>query len=66
MKDLGEIFLNILKIFFIELKFIILYCIYQITPGYRITPGHLICIENLILRIIAFGDFANYQKLKLI
>ena len=40
MIDLDEIFLNILKIFFIELKFILLYCINRVTPGHRITPGH--------------------------
>ena len=40
MIDLDEIFLNMLKIFLIELKFILLYCIY------RITTGHLIIISK--------------------
>ena len=46
MIDLNEIsliFLNILKIFLIELKFILLYCIN------RITPSHLIYL-NLNLK----------------
>ena len=42
MIDLDEIFVNILKIFLTELKFMLLYCINRITPGYRIAPGHLI------------------------
>ena len=33
MIDLDEIFLNILKIFLIELKVILLYCINRITQG---------------------------------
>ena len=41
MKDLDEIFLIILKMFIIELIFILLYCINRIIPGHRITPGHL-------------------------
>ena len=36
MIDLNESFLNILKMFLKELKFIILYCINQITPGHLI------------------------------
>ena len=34
MIDLDKIFLNILKTFLIELKFILLYCINRITPGH--------------------------------
>ena len=41
MIDLDEIFLNILQIFLVELKFIFLYCINRINSGHRITPGHL-------------------------
>ena len=41
MIDLDEIFLNILKIFLIEFKFMLLYYFYRIIPGHRITPGHL-------------------------
>ena len=37
MIDLDEIFLNILKIFLIELKVILLYCINRITPGHLIS-----------------------------
>ena len=46
MIDLDEIFLNILKILRIRLKFILFYCINQITPGHRITPGHLTDLES--------------------
>ena len=31
---LGEIFLNMLNIFLVEFKFILLYCINRITPGH--------------------------------
>ena len=34
MIDLDKIFLNMLKIFLIEFKFILLYCINRITPGH--------------------------------
>ena len=40
MIDHDEIFLNILKMFLLELNFILLYCIYRITPGH-ITPHPL-------------------------
>ena len=36
MIDLDEIFLTILKMFIIKLKFTFLYFIYRITPGYLI------------------------------
>ena len=53
MIDLDEIFLNILKIFLIELKVILLYCIN------RITSDHLIAISdgyynNLLILFVVY------------
>ena len=52
MIDLDEIFLNKLKIFLKQIKFILLYCID------RITPGHLKTL--LYMLVFVFGK--NFKK----
>ena len=48
MINLDEIFINLLSIFLIELKFLLLYCINRITPGHRITLDHLISLLDMV------------------
>ena len=56
MIDLDEIFLNMLKIFLIEFKFLLLYYINWITPGHYKKK----LFNITILRIIKFfWDYIN-------
>ena len=70
MIDLDEVFLNILKIFLVELKCILIYCINRITPGHRKNPGHLMRLKkrdknrkNLNSKIDSNQKFARNKQL---
>ena len=59
MIDLDEIFLNILKIFLIYLKFTLLYCINRITPAPPLPV--FINEERIILLIIFFLEIRYFR-----